>query len=440
MRILLVSQLYRPEFGAAVRRMDSIVAELTARGHDVRVATGMPNYPTGVVPPPYKGRLSYSEQMNGARVYRTASYICPKNKGKIRQLLSYLSLLPGLFLNGLRSGRADVVFVTSPPLFNAIPAILLAFLWRAKLVVDLRDLWPDEFVSVLKSSERSLFIRSMRLLERWSYRAAAKITCTTRAFMDTLAERGVDREKLVFAPNGADVGFFTPQPRDNPIAAEYPLGDRFVVTYSGLLGLKYGMETILEAAKKLADEPEILFFIRGAGPKREALLKLADDLELTNVVFGDERPLEDIPFLLARADLCVSCLLPDPYFDKILSVKLFEYLACEKPVVAALGGEGARLLEESGAGIAVTPGDADAMAEAIRVLYRDPERLRRMAASGRPFILKHYHREVIARRIADTMESLCAPSVRSTSFKIQPDAPAVERSTAESAAATEAVA
>src|SRR5213076_1212702 len=102
--------------------------------------------------------------------------------------------------------------------------------------------------------------------------------------------------------------------------------------------------------------------------RREALEQQVRELALENVVFGDERPIEDVPYLLARADVCVTSLLPDPYLEKIVSVKIFEYLACEKPVVAALRGEGARVIEESGGGIAIAPADAPAMADAIREL------------------------------------------------------------------------
>ncbi len=416
MHVLIVTQLFKPEFGAAVHRMDSIVRKLVARGHQVTVATGMPNYPKGVRYPGFEGKWKADETIDGVRICRTNYYIVPKNKSKITQLLSYLTLMPAVFFSALRGGRAQVVFVTSPPLFNAFPAIILSWIWRSKLIVDLRDLWPDEFVAAGAARERSLFVRALGLLERWSYRAADKITCTTRAFMETIVTRGAAPEKLVFAPNGADLDFFTPQDRNNPVAAAYEFGDKFVVMYSGLLGLKYGLETILEAAKQLQDLPDVLFFIRGVGPRRESLMQEAQDMGLTNVRFGDERPLEEIPLILARADVCISCLLSDEYFDKILSVKLYEYLSCGKPVVAAVRGEGARLLQESGAGIAVEPGDGTAMANAIRTLHADRTRLAQMAAAGRPFMALHYNRDVVADTIVSNMESLVPASTSQASL------------------------
>ena len=188
----------------------------------------------------------------------------------------------------------------------------------------------------------------LRLIERRMYRSADLVTCTTQAFEDTVAERGVGAEKRRLLPNGADVELFRPLPRENEVGARYPFGDRFVVMYSGLLGIKHGLETVLDAAALLREREDIVFFIRGEGPRRQALEQRVAEQKLDNVVFGGELPIEEVPYLLARADVCVTNLLPDPYLEKIVSVKIFEYLACGKPVVGALRGEGARVLEDSG--------------------------------------------------------------------------------------------
>jgi glycosyltransferase involved in cell wall biosynthesis len=234
------------------------------------------------------------------------------------------------------------------------------------------------------------------------------VTCTTRAFEDTVAERGVGAEKRRLLPNGADVELFRPLPRENTVAAGYPLGDRFVVMYSGLLGIKHGLETILDAAELLREHEDVAFVIRGEGPRRQALEDRVAELGLENVLFGGELPIEDVPQLLARADVCVTNLLPDPYLEKIVSVKVFEYLACEKPVVGALRGEGARVLDESGGGITVAPGDAQAMAAAILELRDDPERRETLGKAGRRYVEEHYSRAVIAATLEGLLGELTA--------------------------------
>ena len=403
LRVLVISQLFAPEMGALPNRLAPLTRHLGTHGHEVFVATGMPNYPKGEVFPAYRGKRFAREELEGATVLRTAYFTTARNVSKPAQLLSYLSFLPAVLHSGWRAGRVDVVFVTSPPIFPALPAILLAKLRRAKLVVDLRDLWPDEVVAVGAAREGSLPIRLLRRIERLMYRSADLVTCTTPAFAETVGKRGVGPEKSRLLPNGADLELFRPLPRENDIAAPYAFGDRLVVMYSGLLGIKHGLETVIDAAALLRDREDVVFFIRGEGPRRETLEAQARELGLRNVIFGGERPIEEVPYLLARADVCVTTLLPDPYLEKIVSVKIFEYLACEKPVVGALRGEGARVIEESGGGIAIAPADARAMAGAIRELLDAPERRAEMGRAGRHYIEEHHSRAVIAAQLEEML-------------------------------------
>lgn len=348
MRVLIITQIFRPEMGALSNRLYPIVRQLVAAGHEVFVATGMPNYPTGVVSPGYRGKLFLRETVDGAQVLRTAYYTAPRNRSKWSQLVNYLSFMPAAFHSGLRAGKIDAVFVSSPPLFAVIPALCIARLRRAKFVLDIRDLWPDEIVACGASHPDSLPVRVLGRIERLAYRAATRICCTTHSFIETIVERGVPREKTVWIPNGADLELFRPLPPDQPVIAEYPFGNRFVVMYSGLLGIKHGLEVLLEAARLLRDETNIVFFWVGNGARLEALRERAETMGLKNIVFGGERKVEEIPHLLARADVCLSALLPAPYLEKIITVKVFEYLACEKPVVASLAGETARVIQDSG--------------------------------------------------------------------------------------------
>ncbi len=404
--MLVISQQFSPEMGALPNRLYPLTRHLSEHGHEVFVATGMPNYPKGKVFPDYEGQHFMRERRDGATVLRTHYYTTARNVSKRAQLLSYLSFLPAVLHSGWRAGRVDAVFVTSPPIFPAVPAIVLAKLRGAKLVVDLRDLWPDEVVAVGAAREGSLPIRVLRTIERWMYRSADVVTCTTRAFADTVAERGVGEEKRRLLPNGADVQLFRPLPADNGVAAQYPFGDRLVVMYSGLLGIKHGLETVIETAALLRDREDVVFFLRGEGPRRAALEAQARGLGLTNVLFGGERPIEEVPYVLARADVCVTNLLPDAYLEKIVSVKVFEYLACGKPVVGGLRGEGARVLEESGGGMAVEPGDAQAMADAVRELLDSPERRAELGEAGRRYVVEHHSRAVIAARLEGYLDEV----------------------------------
>jgi glycosyltransferase involved in cell wall biosynthesis len=199
---------------------------------------------------------------------------------------------------------------------------------------------------------------------------------------------------------------FSRLPPENPIANQYKFGNRFVVMYSGLFGIKHSLEVLLEAAAKLRDRKDIVFFLLGNGARKDALLRQTREMNLDNVIFGDERVVDEVPSLLARADVCFAAVRPEPYPRKVISVKVFEYLACEKPVVGALSGESARILNDSGGGIVVPPGDADATADAILSLYADPARRAAMGAVGRRYVDQHYSRSAWAMRLEKKMKAV----------------------------------
>ncbi|MDQ5845958.1 MAG: glycosyltransferase family 4 protein, partial [Acidobacteriota bacterium] len=195
MRILFVTQIFPPEMGALPNRLYPIVRQLVAEGHEVSVATGMPNYPRGIVFPQYRGKRSLREDVNGCTIFRRSYYTAPRNQSKISQLRNYLSFIPAALLAGLRAGRADIVFVTSPPLFSVIPALLLAKIRRANLVLDVRDLWPDELITYGGFRDESVPVRAIRAIERWAYRNADCVAATTPAIIDAIVDRGVERQK-----------------------------------------------------------------------------------------------------------------------------------------------------------------------------------------------------------------------------------------------------
>ncbi len=274
------------------------------------------------------------------------------------------------------------------------------------MILDVRDLWPDELITYGGFREGSAPVRLIRKIERWAYRNADCITATTPAIIDAIVDRGVAREKTFLLPNGADLELFSPLPRENTISGEYSFGDRFVVMYSGLFGIKHSLEVLLEAASILRSYKDIAFFLLGNGARKDALVQQAKELGLDNVIFGDERVVGDVPSLIARADVCFAAVRPEAYPKKVISVKVFEYLACEKPVVGALSGESARILQEAEGGIVVPPGDAKATAEAILSLYNDPARRRTCGKRGRRYVDEHYSRSAWAIQLEKRLKQV----------------------------------
>ncbi len=408
MNVLIITQIYAPEMGAPTVRLSSLAQGLLRGGHKVFVATGMPNYPAGKVFPEYQSKWWQREVIDGVEVFRTAYFTTPRNQSRWKQLFSYMTFLPACFLSALRAGPVDCIVVSSPPIFPVIVARILSVLRRAKLVYDVRDLWPDEIVACGGAREGSLPIRVISVLERMIYRRADRILCTTKSFMRIIESRGVSPERLRLIPNGADTTRFKPLESAGDFRQRWNLENRFIVLYSGVLGLKHGLEMLVKAAERLKDLQSIAFVMVGDGASRPRLEKMVDERQLKNVYFVGEHPSDQIPQIINSVDLCVTTLQASPYLQNILAVKIFEYLACGKAVVAAVNGESRRVLEESGGGIAVAPDDDAAFAEAIRAIYNEPDRRRNMEQCGPQFVRENYCRVSIADRFCTEIEAVRA--------------------------------
>lgn len=408
MRILIVTQSFPPEIGALPSRMYPFAEELTRAGHDVCIATAMPNYPKGKIFEEYRGLFSSKQLVDGYTVLRTWSYCVPRNISKVRQLLSYLSFIPAVFWSGLKAGDVDVVFVTSPPIFPAIAAMALASVRRAKLVFDIRDLWPDEFIACGAAREGSLPIKMISALERLIYRRSDLICCTTESFMHSAIERGAAPEKMAFLPNGADVDLF--RPALNGDAHRAPeLQGKFVVLFSGIIGIKQGLDALVATAKLLESERDIVFHLVGSGSREQEVRRQVRELGLKNLVFAGEKTLHEIPPVIQAADVCISLLMPEPYLQKIVSVKIYEYLACGKPIIGAHEGESARVISDSGAGLLVPPGDAVGLANAIRRLRDNRTLLEYLGAQGRRWVEQHRSRRTIAQQLERLLTGAVQP-------------------------------
>lgn len=404
MKILIITQIYLPEMGALSNRLYPIVRQLVAEGHDVYVATGMPNYPAGKVFEGFRRKLFMTEKKDGYTILRTAYFTVPRNQSKFWQLLSYLTFMPAVFISGLRAGKIDRVIITSPPIFPVIPAIFLSWLRSAKMISDIRDLWSDELVTYADMPENSAFVRLARMLERWGYRNSDLVACTTESLIETVVSRGSPKDKTVYLPNGADLETFKPLPPVNPVSDEYGFGDRFVVMYSGLFGIKHGLEILLKAAEMLRERKDIVFFLLGNGARREHLERYIKEKDLNNVIIGGERKVEEIPYVIARADVCFAAVRPEPYPKKLISVKIFEYFACEKPVIGAVNGESEKLIRNSVGGLVVKPGDAEATAKAILRLNGDVGLRKKMGKAGKRYVEANFSRSVWAERFSLMLE------------------------------------
>jgi hypothetical protein len=396
MRIIIVTHYFPPETGAPQARLSGLAAAWAADGDDVTVLTGMPNHPTGVIPPEYRGAIRRRERRDGYRVLRTWLYATP-NEGIARKTIGHLSfMISSVLLGGHSSGPADVIVVSSPTFFSIGAAWLLARLKRARLVVEVRDLWPAIFTELGVLTNRRL-IRLLERLELAAYAAADTVIVVSDGFRANLIARGVPADKVHTIRNGVRPGEFDPAtPADAQLRARLGANaNDCLVLYAGTHGISQGLTSVADAAADLTEEP-IWFAFVGDGADKQRLQDRVAEHALRNVTLLPSLPHEQVPALLAAADICLVPLRDVPLFSSFIPSKMFEYLAAGKPVVAALAGEAAQILREAGAWV-VSPADSEALATAIRVLAADPQQRHAMGLQGRCYVEKHFDRRALAR-------------------------------------------
>ena len=405
MRVLYLSQYFPPEVGATQTRAYEMAVGLTRAGHQVTMLTEVPNHPEGIIRPEYRGRFWTRETLAGIDVIRVWVKTAPVKTMRTR-LAFYLSYMLNGTLAGLARGRYDVIYATSPPLFVGGAALALSFLRRIPLVFEVRDLWPESAVA-LGELRNPRFIRWATWLEERCYHRAHRVVVVTEGVRNRLVERGFPSEKLTLIPNGANTDLFHPQPEaGRALRSEMGLGDRFLILYAGIHGIAQGLETILRAARQLAGDPRIHFIFVGDGPCKADLLRLKQDINLSNVTMLDAQPRDAIPAYLSAADVALIPLRRLELFKGAVPSKMFDAWACGCPVVLSIDGESRQVLERAHAGVFVEPESAKAMAEAIRTLSTDRERCREYGANGRRFVEKYYSRQAQARQLVELLEAL----------------------------------
>jgi glycosyltransferase involved in cell wall biosynthesis len=403
-RILIVSHYFPPETGAPQARLSELAAAWAAGGDQVTVLTGMPSHPTGILPPEYQRAIRRRERRDGYAVLRTWLYATP-NEGIARKTLSHLSFMISSVLLGWRAGgRADTVVVSSPTFFSVASAWLLARMKRARLVVEVRDLWPAIFVELGVLTNRRV-IRVLERLELAAYAAADEVVVVTDGFRADLIGRGVPADKVHTIRNGVAVGRFDPAAPADPYlrAGLGARPDECLVLYAGTHGISQGLPEAAEAATRLTGRPVHLAFL-GEGADKARLRHRVSELSLANVTLANAIPAELMPSLLATADILLVTLRDVPLFATFIPSKMFEYLAAGRPVIGAVTGEAAQILREAG-GLVVPPGDSAALARAIRELAADPERRASIAAQGRAYVERFFDRAELARQYRKILEA-----------------------------------
>ncbi len=376
----MLTQYFPPEVGAAQTRLRAVADALTHLGDEVEVVTAMPNYPMGRIFDDHRGRATSTAREDGVTVRRVWMYAAMGTGA--RRIASYLSFSVTCLLGLARASRADAILVESPPLFAAVPGVLYGRARRIPVVLNVADLWPDAAVSV-GALRPGRTLRLMLRLEAWVYRHARLVTTVTDGVRDKLVrDKGIEDDRILMLVNGVDTDLFHPAGGDAARRTVLDLPDGPFVIYAGTMGLAHGLDPLIDAWARLDPTEGPFLLMIGSGSERGRLEQRVAAEGLSNVVFRDPIPVDQLAELLPLASAGAVTLADIPINELARPAKMFPMMSCGVPVLFAGEGEGARIVGDADAGV-VVPNDATAIVEAVRELMRSPQDARARGERGR---------------------------------------------------------
>ena len=407
MHILIIHQAFASLNEPGGTRHHEFARLLSARGHQVTVIASPVSYITGDRPPlrfpPFSSKTG--GENGDVRILRAWVY-SSHHKSFVHRVFAFISFMASSFWVGLGIKNVDLVWGTSPPIFQGVTAWALARLKGAKFLFEVRDLWP-QFAIAVGVLTNPMLIRSSEWLERFLYRHADQVMVNSPGFREHVEARGAKRVELV--PNGADPAMFDPADRGVTFRQSHHLTDKFVVMYAGAHGMSNDLGVVLEAAKILQEvtvTSEIQIVLLGDGKEKANLQAQADEMGLGNVTFAPSVPKTEMPGALAAADACIAILKPLEEYKTTYPNKVFDYMATGRPVVLAIDGVIREVVEAAGCGIFAEPGNPPALADAIRKLATNTEEARRMGLAGRKYLEQNFSRAVIGEKLLRLLEEM----------------------------------
>ena len=407
MNILIVSQYFWPENF----RINDLALDLRQKGHSVTVLTGVPNYPDGCFFEGYGIFKKWKEDFNGVRVFRVPLVSRGESKG-LRLALNYLSFafFGSLFGPFYCRGRYDAIFIFEPsPITVCLPAIVLKKIKKAPIFFWVLDLWPES-LSATGAVSSAFVLKVVGRLVRFIYSQCDRILVSSQGFIKQVSGMGFPPENILYFPNWTEEIYWQP-PDKSPSAGLRrdkaglnglkALPEGFKIVFAGNIGAAQSFATILDAAERLKGISDIHWLIIGDGRMSDWVSGQIKLRNLENCVhmLGRHSP-ETVVSLFSEADALLVTLKRDPAFSLTVPGKIQSYLACGKPVIASLDGEGGRLIEEAGAGIACPAEDPAALVTAVLALRgMSAEARGEMGERGRKFCESNFTRSTLLDKL-----------------------------------------
>ena len=381
-------------------------------GHQVTVVTCAPNHPQGKVYEGYSNQIYQRETRDGISVVRVWTFVTA-NEGFLKRTLNYISYMCSAVILSLFVPKADVVISTSPQFFNGLAGYVVGKLKRIPWVLEIRDLWPESIVAV-GAIRNPAIIKMLEWIEQFAYRKADRIVPVTDSFKTYMLGKGIEAGKITVVKNGVDLTQYTPLDGASSIAEELGIKGKFVVSYFGTHGMAHHLETIFHAARRLSSSKDIVFLMVGDGAERQALIRMRDKMALGNVIMLDQQPKSRMREFWALSDISLVLLKKSDLFKTVIPSKIFESLAMAKPIILGVEGESADLLRAAKAGICIEPEHADDLAAGVLELSHNPAGCQQLGRNGRQYVMAHFDRTVLARKLAYVIEAVGGKTVLET--------------------------
>lgn len=367
LRILIVSQYFWPENF----RITDLSLALKEKGHEVTILTGMPNYPAGKLHDGYSWWKNRREIMQDIPIVRVPLFV--RRESKPWQLvLNYVSFVFSACLLApwlLRKKNFDIVFyVNYSPITAAIPAILMAKLKKAPIFFWVQDLWPESLGAAGAVKSPTILLMVSWMVKK-IYHSCDRILVQSQSFIEPAVAVGADRKKIQYFPNWAESLYKPVELSADSIERKEVPNDGFIVMFAGNLGVAQSLESIVAAAEILRNE-NIHWVFLGDGRRRDWLQNTVTDKQLDKVHVLGSRPIERMPAYFSLADVMLVTLKDDSVMATTIPGKVQSYLACNKPIIGALNGAGARIIDDSQAGYSVASGDVQGLASAVLRMSR----------------------------------------------------------------------
>jgi colanic acid biosynthesis glycosyl transferase WcaI len=408
-------QQYPPEIGAGPARAFEFAQRWIDWGARVTVYTALPNRPEGRIHEGYRGRWRTSENACGIAIRRSWLYASPRH-GFARTIANNVSFMVSAPLANLRfRDRPDILIASSPPFFVHTAGLAMARAWRVPLVLEVRDLWPDYLAGM--GAVRGPVKRALFAFERFMIRRAQHVVVVTDTFARRVVEKGALPDEVTVVPNAVDGDLYY-RDREARLDIVRPAGDgSFIVGYLGNIGASQGkLFAVADAAARLADEPHIRFVVAGGGTEAAAFRARLEEIRPGNVTMLPPLAKTDTNAFYNSCDVCLVPLANVQALQETIPSKLFEAMACQRPVIASVAGEAASIVAGSRCGLVCPPDDAAALADAIRAVAAATEHDRdAMGTRGREYALREFGRGALARRYYETLAGVAAGTSRSCS-------------------------